>query len=262
MALPFLSLPGFAQEEAWGIILNTVKHDMEADWRGTLTTLAEMGYRYIEGNSYGDDPKAYAQFARGLGLIPIGGGSSMGWFEDNWEQQLRTADALGHECVICYWPWLSSAENLTREECLQTAEQLNALGKQAKQAGLRLSWHNHDKEFRAIGDTNAFELLMQHTDPDWVNMQMDLYWVVKGGADPVACIRQFPGRIDLFHVKDMDATEEQGITCVGAGVIDFAEIFALKEEAGIRYATVEHERTEAGEGIPCATVSMAHLKQL
>jgi sugar phosphate isomerase/epimerase len=244
----------------WGIILNTVREEMKTDWRGTLEQLATMGYSYLEGNSYGEDPHEYRRFAQSLGLKLIGGGSSMGNLQEKLAAQLRLADQLRHEYLTCYWPWLSSAENLTREECLETADRLNQLGKQAKSAGLRLTWHNHDKEFRPIGDTNAFELLLENTDSSLVGTQMDLYWVYKGGADPLTYFDAYPGRFDLVHVKDMADTPEQEIACVGDGMIDFAAIFAKKKQAGIRYAIVEQERST--DGIPCAKTSIDHLKQI
>ena len=88
---------------------------------------------------------------------------------------------------------------------------------------------------------------------------MDLYWVRKGGANPLDLFEKYPGRFELFHVKDMDDTEEEEITCVGEGQIDFQEIFDHAKHAGMEYAMVEHEDTEEGKGIDCARTSIKHL---
>lgn len=257
---PVLAHAAPVKKQHWGIILNTVRNEMKVDYAGTLEKLAEMGYRYIEGGSYGDSEKEYGKLLRRLGLKPVVGGSSMSNLQESLPDYIRRGHALNYEYITCYWPWLSSAENLTRDECLQAAERLNRMGRQLKGEGLRLAWHNHDKEFRPIGDTCAFDLLLQHTDPELVTVQMDLYWVYKGGADPLPYFDRYPGRFELFHVKDMDDSPERGITCVGEGIIDFQPIFDRAKEAGVRYSVVEHERVEAG--LRCAEVSMEYLKSL
>ena len=266
LALPLLSdlVPTALSDSShkWGIILNTVRHDMEQDYRGCLEQLAAMGYTYIEGGTYGDSPEAYGKYLKELGLVPIVAGSSMENLQKNLFTLIREAHALTHKFLTCYWPWLGDAKNLTYDECMLTAERLNEMGKLFKKEGLRFTWHNHDKEFATVGEKTAFDILMENTDPDWVGVQMDIYWVHKGNHDPIDLFKTYPGRFDLVHVKDMDTSEERGITCVGSGKIDFEAIFSHAELAGIQYATVEHERTEEGEGIPCAQSSIDHLKQL
>ncbi len=266
LALPLLPeiLPSsFSHiDQKWGIILNTVRHEMEEDYQACLERLVDMGYTYIEGGVYGESTAAYGKYLKGLGLVPLLAGSSMANLQKNMFSFIRDAHTLEHPFLTCYWPWLSDAKNLTYDECMLTAERLNEMGKLFKKEGLRFTWHNHDKEFAPVGEKTAFDLLMENTDQDWVGVQMDLYWVHKGNHDPIDLFKKYPGRFDLVHVKDMDTSAEQAITCVGAGKIDFQEIFSHAELAGIQYATVEHERTEKGEGIPCAQSSIDHLKQI
>ena len=243
----------------WGIILNTVRHEMTQNIRGTLSQLARMGYRYVEGNYYGESAAKYAEVLKDVGLKCIVGGSSMSSLQKDMRTWLETAETLEYKYITCYWPWLTSAENLTYDECMETAQRLNEVGRQVKAAGFRFTWHNHDKEFIEIREKTAFELLIENTDPDWVGVQMDLYWVRKGGANPLDLFEKYPGRFELFHVKDMDDTEEEEITCVGEGQIDFQEIFDHAKHAGMEYAMVEHEDTEEGKGIDCARTSIKHL---
>lgn len=244
-----------------GIILNTVKEAMAEDYAGTLEKLANMGYRYVEGGPYGDSLSDYATLLRDLGLRVIAGGSSMAGLQKELDVYLERADVLGYRLIPCYWPWLSSAQNLTRDECLRAADNLNQMGEQAKKGGARLIWHNHDKEFVDLGGIMPFDLLVQNTDPDLVGIQLDTYWVAKGNQDPVALMQQYPGRYDMLHLKDMDRTEERGMTCVGEGTLDFQEIFANLETAGVRCATVEQERAGA-DGLRCAEASIRNLLAL
>ena len=100
--------------------------------------------------------------------------------------------------------------------------------------------HNHNWEFqRVFGDRTAFDILMAHTDPRNVVFQLDLYWATFGGADPVELLERYGNRIQLFHVKDMRASDRR-IEIVGEGIIDFPEIFAASK-GPVRYYVVEHD---------------------
>lgn len=258
LSLPFMSmnLP-VARSRKWGIILNTVQHQMESDPAGTLEKLAEMGYKYIEGNVYGDSTEAYGKLVKSLGLNAIGGGGSMGDILKHLPYYIQNGQALGHSYLCCYWPWMSDAKNLTVKECMETAERLNRLGKFLKRQGLRLAFHNHDKEFVKFNDITPYDILLSNTDPDYVTAQMDLYWVYKGNADPLVYFDKYPGRFELFHVKDMAKSADKGIECVGAGTIDFVPIFAQAKLAGLKYATVEHEKGNLG--LDCAGKAIEYL---
>lgn len=237
-----------------GIILNTVKKEMEENPEKTLEQLAELGYNYVEGGVYGKSAASYGKILKSLGLKSIAGGAAMGNFEKDLGKYLDQANALNYAYIVCYWPWMSSATNLTLEECKKTAERLNRIGEKVKKEGFRLAWHNHDKEFADIGQMDKpFDILMKNTDPELVTVEMDLYWVKKGNADPVDLIKRYPGRFELFHVKDMDLTSERKMTCVGEGKINFKEIFKWSKKAGLKYPIVENEQST--NGIQCATIS-------
>jgi sugar phosphate isomerase/epimerase len=128
----------------------------------------------------------------------------------------------------------------TEAEWIAYAEYLNELGEQARKAGQTLMVHNHNWEFqRVFGDRTAFDILMEHTDPRNVVFQLDLYWATFGGADPVELLERYGNRIQLFHVKDMRASDRR-IEIVGRGIIDFPEIFAASK-GPVRYYVVEHD---------------------
>ena len=105
------------------------------------------------------------------------------------------------------------------------------------------------------------EYMLENTDPDLVNFQMDLYWVTRAGADPLAYFDKYPGRFKIWHVKDMD---EQGrFAPVGTGTIDFARILAEKEKAGMEYYIVEQDMTFDGmEPLEVITTSFKNLEEI
>ncbi len=128
----------------------------------------------------------------------------------------------------------------TEAEWIAYAEYLNELGALARMQGQTLMVHNHNWEFeRVFGDRTAYDILMAHTDPRNVVFQFDLYWATRGGADPVELLERYGNRIQLFHVKDMRASDRR-IEIVGEGIIDFPEIFAASK-GPVRYYVVEHD---------------------
>lgn len=260
-ALPFSGANSIPKKlRKWGIITNTVRNEMADDYRGTLSKLADLGYRYIEGGHHGDSVQAYGKLLKKLGLKSIAAGSSISNLQKSLESFIRNGHALQQKYIVVYWPWTTSAQNLTVEECLQAADRLNRLGRQLKREGLRLAWHNHDKEFVTIGDKTAFDYLMKNTDPAYSTVQLDLYWVYKGNHDPLTLFEKYPGRFELVHVKDMDQTDQRGKACIGQGIVDFKAIFDRAKLAGIKYAIVENEGVE--KGLECAEVSMNYLRRL
>ncbi|RYD69534.1 MAG: sugar phosphate isomerase/epimerase, partial [Sphingobacteriales bacterium] len=108
-------------------------------------------------------------------------------------------------------------------------------------AGIQMAYHNHDFEFKDFDGKTGFDILLAETDPGLVKIEMDIYWVVRGGADPVDLFKKHPGRFPLWHVKDMDKTDPGRNTEVGTGKIDFKKIFAHAKLAGLDFPFVEQE---------------------
>ncbi len=127
----------------------------------------------------------------------------------------------------------------TEAEWVAYAKYLNEVGAKARRAGQQLMVHNHDIEFSTkFGNRTVFDIIAANTDPRNVVFQLDLYWVTYGGADPIAVLKRYGKRIQLFHVKDMRGSDRR-IEIVGRGVINFPKIFAAGKD--IRYYVVEHD---------------------
>lgn len=250
--------PGQKKFSNVGIITGTLKNEMKEDYRATLKAIAEMGYTCIEGGvPEGLAPTAYRKFLQDIGLRPIATGASMSPLQKELDKYLKTAGELKAEYLVCYYPWLTSADNLTTKEVMEAANNINTIGRRVKEAGFRFAWHNHAKEFVLVDGQMAFYTLMENTDPAYSTVQLDWYWVVKGGQDPTAYFRKYPGRFELAHVKDMNNNTDGGISCVGNGIIDFAPMFAAAKTGGVKYFIVENER--AVKGLKCAQDSINHL---
>jgi len=160
---------------------------------------------------------------------------------DRLPQSLEAAKILGQSYIVCAW---IDAE-LRREPDVwrHAAERFNRAGEASKKLGIQFAYHNHDFELTPADGRLPYDLLLAETDPELVKMEMDLYWITKGGQDPVAYFDRHPGRFPLVHVKDMDRRGE--IADVGSGTIDFARIFARSETAVIRHYLVEHDNSSS-----------------
>lgn len=136
---------------------------------------------------------------------------------------------------------------------------MNTVGKLASDKGIALLYHAHDFEYEQMGGLRPIDLLHERLDPRFVNFEMDIYWTVKGGGDPVALLRQYPGRFPLAHIKDMQ-TAGIGMADVGDGRIDFAAIFAAADKKDFRHKFVE--RDEADEPFETLRRSLVHLRSI
>ena len=111
----------------------------------------------------------------------------------------------------------------------------------AKKGGLKLAYHNHNFEWKPADGTTFYDTLLQYTDPTLVYMEMDIYWVVRTGQDPIAILQKHSNRFRLVHIKDMDKTTPTLNTEIGNGSIDFKAIIPKAKAAGVRHFIVEQE---------------------
>ena len=121
-----------------------------------------------------------------------------------------------------------------------------------------LAFHNHNDIIRKTGDVLPIDILMKETDPALVSYEMDIYWVVNGGADPLELLARYPWRFKMFHVKDAMPGPEHRMADVGAGSIDFKTIFARAQ--GIEHYFVEHD--QPADPFASAAASFSYLSKL
>jgi sugar phosphate isomerase/epimerase len=247
----------FSQKKSGGMTLYTVRNEMGKDAKATLKQVADLGYKYIEavdykdGKFYGMTPDEFKSYLKSLGLTPLS--VHMGSMTlDNADKLVADVKAAGFKYFVAPVPPMGmfkfdpATKKLGMEGTIEKlADILNTIAKKATAAGLEFLYHNHDFEFQANKDgIVTIDYLLEHLDAKYVNFEMDLYWVVKAGADPVAYFQKYPGRFKIWHVKDMDS---QGrFAPVGQGKIDFKGILAHKKLAGMKYYIVEQDQTFDG----------------
>ncbi|HTE47161.1 MAG TPA: sugar phosphate isomerase/epimerase, partial [Gemmatimonadaceae bacterium] len=146
----------------------------------------------------------------------------------------------------------------TPDDWKRLAEQFNKAAAQVKAAGFRFAYHNHNTELKKIGDATPLDILIAETDPSLVSFEMDLYWVVNAGGNPLDLLAKYPGRFKMLHVKDSMGAPDNKMAAVGAGTIDFKTIFARAK--GIEHYFVEHD--QPADPIASASASYRYLANL
>lgn len=243
-----------------GLQLYTVRSRMERDAAATLRAVAEVGYREVEtAGLFALTPAQFRSALDAAGLVSPAGHFGIDAVRQQPAELLAMARTLGQQWVVV--PWLDEAER-TADGYQRLADDLNRFGAAARDAGMRVAYHNHEFEFAPLGDgRTGYDVLLEATDPTLVDLELDLFWAVKGGRDPVELLTAHPGRFPLCHVKDMaDIAGTQEMVPVGAGEIDFAAIFEHSEHAGLRHYFVEHDNPT--DPIASIRTSYEHLRQL
>ncbi|WP_276479394.1 sugar phosphate isomerase/epimerase family protein [Paraflavitalea pollutisoli] len=247
----FLPIDDFFKKKPVGVQLYTLRNDIGKDPKGTLAKVAQLGYKQVETFGYGNR-KWFGLTAAELksvlkdnGLTSPSGHTFPGSFflKDGWQDQWKVAvedsKALGQDYITI--PWLEEAYRNSADNYKKIAEGLNKAGEMAHQGGIKLAYHNHDFEFATVDGQTGFDILTKNTDKKLVQFELDLYWAVKAGLDPVKLFREHSGRIVMWHVKDMDKTDKKFFTEVGNGSIDFKTIFANAKTSGMKYFFVEQD---------------------
>lgn len=241
-----------------GLQLYTVRSLMAHDVDGTLATVAEIGYREVEFAGYfGRTP---AQVREALARHELAAPSThvaLPDTDDAWARTLDEARLIGHQWVVI--AWLDAPMRRTPADWSRIADRFNRLADRARGMGLRFAYHNHDFEFTRVGDASLYDTLLAGTDPHLVDLELDLYWATKAGADPLALIERHPGRFPLLHLKDATAAPERRMTDVGQGTIDFGAILAA-DKAVLAHLFVEHD--EPTDPLASARASYRYLSTL
>ena len=228
--------------EEIGIQLYTLRALLSEDVAGTLAQVAEIGYRTVEfAGLYGLTPREMRRTLDAVGLRAVSSHAGVNDIRGDWTSFLEGAQELGQDFVFV--PSIPESER-TPEGLRKLADDFNRAGEMAVSAGLHFGYHNHAWEFVALSDgTITMDLLLERTEPRLVDWQMDIFWTVEGGGDPMAYLESHAGRVTSVHVKDR--TPDGQMVDVGKGVIDFAMILPRAEELGMLHAFVEHDMPDA-----------------
>lgn len=228
--------------ERVGLQLYTVRDAMATDLERTIARVAEIGYTEVEFAGYHDrTPRELREIIDRVGLTAPAAHIPLNTLQNDWDRTLEAAHWLGHKYLVV--PWLAAEERADLDGYRRLADTFNRLGERARESGMRFGYHNHAFELEPMDGEIPLELLIRETDPANVTFEMDMFWIVKGGGDPIDYITRFPGRFAMVHAKDIGAAGE--MTEVGSGMIDFAAFFAHPNASTIQHSFVEHDSPAA-----------------
>ena len=262
LGLGLPSLRGSRRLDRIGIQLYSLRREMAKDFEGTLARVAEIGYAEVEFAGYFDrSPGKVAELLERTHLKAPSAHVPFEELRENWSRVLEAARTMGHRYLII--PAIPDKERTTRQAMGRVAALFEQAGSEARAAGIRCGFHNHDVDFVPLDDardTTPFDILLRETTPEHVTFELDLYWITKAGRDPLEYFARYPGRFELVHVKDSAGPPAHRMVNVGQGTIDFRRIFARREQAGIRHYFVEHD--EPADPLAFARASYQYLQRL
>jgi sugar phosphate isomerase/epimerase len=279
-----------------GLQLYTVGAAARKDLNGTLARVAAAGYQTVElAGLYGNSPQAMRKAADDVGLkftsIHLQPKSANGepGFDQPPEVLAATMQVLGLDEVVL--PTLLTpahqpkpdinagagglaayreqvGQQMTVDDWKLTADFLNTMGAALQKVALRLSYHNHNMEFRPLGESYGLEILLNETDPKLVHFEMDVGWLAAGGADPISILEHRKGRFHMMHVKDLLATTktnyigQQDPTEVGNGMLPWKRILDVAYATGVRKFIVEQEPPFKGDPFDSIAISAKYLSTI
>jgi sugar phosphate isomerase/epimerase len=258
-----------------GLQLYTIRDAMSADPKGSLKKVSDLGYKHLElanysnGKFYGFAPKEFKKIVTDLDMNILSSHTQVeaaGITLDNAKKMADDHAELGVK--YCVQPWVNDVDR-TIEKYKKMVGDWNQVGRIMKATGIQFGYHNHNFEFMNIdGVVPYYDIFMREMDPDLITMEIDLFWVSKAGQDPLEMFRKYPGRFQLFHMKDMHKNEnpffevnKDDVCSVGEGVIDFRAILGAKKAAGMKHMFVEDDNQGNGkpfEGIETSINNLAN----
>jgi sugar phosphate isomerase/epimerase len=256
-----------------GMQMGTMRKMYSEGMPTVLAKLKELGVTELEGGGgRGMDRRVFKNLAEEYGMKVVATGASFEHLQnrDSLQKVISNAKDLGAQYVICYWiP--HDGDNFTFEDMKKGVEVFNAAGKTLKENGLTFSYHAHGYEFREYkeGKGTLFEYMMDKTNPEYVTLQMDVFWMKNPGQDPVALLKKYPTRWKSLHLKDrrigtpnnLNGRQDKETNVVlGTGDVGIAEVMKTATQLGIKHYFIEDESSRALEQVPQHIAFLKSLK--
>jgi sugar phosphate isomerase/epimerase len=265
-----LTLPSFLQaakgKKNIGLQLYTLRDTIPNDPKGVLKEVSVLGYKELETYAYSDGKifgmpfSEFASYTKNLGMRICSGHYGLDLAKsDKWEKAVTDAKSIGQEFMVV--PYLSENERKTLDDYKRVCEVLNKAGEVCNKYGVHFQYHNHAFEFDKLEGQIPYDLMLAELDPKKVGMELDLYWVVRAGHDPIQYFEKYPGRFEQWHVKDMDKADKDRNADIGTGTIDYKVIFSKAKQSGMKHFYVEQE-SYPGAPIQSVAASIKYLKTI
>ena len=257
-----------ATAQEYGLQLYSMRDQFKKDVPGTLKKISQWNIREIEGGgTYGLPLEEYKKMLADNKLVMVSVGVDYNLLKTNPQAAVDEAKKFNAKYVMCAWiPHDGNKFDITNIK--EAAEVFNTAGKKLKENGISLCYHPHGYEFRPYEGGTLFDYLVKNTNPEYINFEMDVFWVKHPGEDPVALLKKYPNRFPLLHLKDRkpgtegnqngNADVETNVV-LGTGDVGIAEIIRTAREIGVKHYFIEDESSRCEEQIP---ESLKYLKSI
>jgi len=242
-----------------GLQLYSLREQFAKDVPGTLDEVKGFGIKYAEvAGTYGMTPEKFKAELAARGIKPIGAHFGYERYRDEPEAVAAEAKALGLEYAGC--AWIPHTGDFNEKTCREAIAVFNKAGEIMAKHGLKFFYHVHGFEFQPFGQGTLLDLLFQETNPKFVNYEMDIFWIVFPGQDPVKLLEKYPNRWRLMHLKDMrkgtqtgaltGGTDVKNDAALGQGLMDLPAILRAAKQVGVRWYFIEDESPWSEKQIP------------
>jgi len=256
-----------------GLQLYTVRADLAKDYEGTLKQVKAAGVRKLQANltMSGKTSQQQRKLYDEMGFIWESVHASGDALRNTPQATIDEAKAAGIKNITCSFP-LFPADRATImagptvDDWKKNIDTFNKIGDMCKKSGLSFGYHNHNLEFRKIGNVLPYDLLLKDLDPALVSMEMDIGWVVAGGADPVAYLTKYPTRYSAVHIKDLKSTGIPNVNgmmesaIIGQGIVDWSKVLPAVKKSAVTSAYLELEEPYNPSPIGMVQQSAAYMK--
>lgn len=257
----------FAQQI--GLQLYSLRNEFKTDVPGTLAKIKEWKITKIEGGgTYGLTVVDYKKLLKQNNLEMVSYGADFDKLAKDPLPVINEAKVFGAKYIMCAWVPHKQGE-FTLDDVKKAIEVFSAAGKIAYDNGLQLCYHPHGYEFGNYEDGTLFDYMVKHTDPKYVNFEMDVFWIKHPGQDPVALLKKYPDRFLMLHLKDRafgtegnqegHAPDSTNVV-LGKGDVGIAAVMKEAKKNGIKYCFIEDESPKAVEQIPESLEFLRKLK--
>lgn len=255
-----------------GLQLYTFREAFKTDVVGTLDKIKELGFTEIEGGGdYGLGLEKFKGLLKERGLQVASVGFDYNSMKKNIAAAVARAQAFGVKYVMC--AWIPHQGDFTEADVHQAAADFNAFGKAFREAGITFTYHAHGYEFRPLNegsDLTHFDLLAAETNPEYVNFEMDVFWVTYPGQDPVKLLAKYPHRWAMMHLKDLRKGVATGVQTgsapqsddvpLGTGQVNWPAVLKEAAAIGVKHYFIEDESATPFESVPTSVTYLKSVK--
>ena len=252
-----------------GLQLYSLRDLFSKDVPTTLDQVRKFGIEYVElAGTYKLPPEKFKELLDSKGLKAISGHFPYDRFRDQPDDVAREAKALGLQYAGCAWiPHQDPFDEKTLRDAIGV---FNRAGEALAKQGVKFFYHTHGYEFQPHGTGTLFDLMMAETKPEFVRYEMDVFWIVHPGQDPVKLIEKYGSRFELMHVKDMKKGTPTGLltgksdvsndVALGTGIMNWPAIMKAAHKAGVKWYFIEDEAPTSVEQIPQSLRYLGQVK--